>query len=237
MIDKRVLVILLFFLSASFSFEARADHFIWGPKKYLMETEAPVTITEKFTIERPASKFWLFIENGGIVHKPGELNGAIEPVDRVSSISVKLNGVQIVEPNNLNQHVANVIRRDLALYANNTIEVEVRGRPGSYITVSISSGEPNPKVSNKHVDLTGTNMRNRIYLVWDYEKKAHEYIIYHAYSIDGPWTIIGGSPSLSAIDGTFEAQTRDLCYKIEAWDANGKVLRVYEPICVPKWRD
>jgi len=236
-INKRVLVILLFFLSASFSFEAQADHFIWGPEKYVIKTGTAVTVTEKFTIESSTGKFWLFIENGGIVKKTGELNGVIEPVDRASSVSVKLNGVQIVEPNNLNQHIANVIRRGLTLYANNTIEVEVRGKPGSYIIVSISSGEPNPKVSNKNVDLTGTNMRNRIYLVWDYEKKAHEYIIYFAYSIDGPWKMIGGAPSVSAIDGTFEAQTRDLCYKVEAWDIKGEPIRVYEPICVPKWRD
>jgi len=236
-INKRVFVILLFFLSASFSFEAQADHFIWGPEKYVNKTGAPVTITDKFTIEKPKGKFWLFIENGGIVRKPGELTGVIEPADRASSASVKINGVPIVGPDNLNQHVANVIRRDLTLYANNTIEVEVRGKPGSYIIMSISSGEPNPKVANKNVDLTGTNMKNRIYLVWDFEKKTHEYIIYHAYSIDGPWTMIGGAPSVSAIDGTFEAQTRDLCYKVEAWDVKGKVIRVYEPICVPKWRD
>ena len=45
-----------------------------------------------------------------------------------------------------------------------------------------------------------------------------------------------GEPT-NAVDGEpEEVQTKDLCYKIEALDSNGRVIRQYEPICVPKWQ-
>jgi len=84
-------------------------------------------------------------------------------------------------------------------------------------------------------------MEDMIGLCWSREQNATEYVIYKAYSIDGTWsewTRITVLPEVrtSAVDGTPEAKTRDLCYKIEALDSNGKVIRRYEPICVPKWQ-
>jgi len=239
MINKMVIVMFVFLFSASFSFPAWAGPLVWGPKKYVRDTGTPVTVTETFTIERPTGKFWMHVENGGAVQKPGELGGVIEPVDRVSSAYIKLNGVAVVGPNDLNQQVAGVTRENLTLYTNNTIEIEVRGKPGDYITVSIRKENLNPTISNKKVDLSGSNMKTQIHLTWGYTEGVSEYIIYKAYSIDGPWIewerSYAGEPT-NTVDITPEAQTRDLCYKIEALDSNGNVIRIYEPICVPKWQ-
>jgi hypothetical protein len=37
------------------------------------------------------------------------------------------------------------------------------------------------------------------------------------------------------VDRTPEARLKDLCYRVEATDESGAVIRVYQPICVPKY--
>ena len=233
--SKTVVVCLFIFLFACFSLEAWAGGLVWGPKKYTRDTGKPVPVVDTFTIEKPKGKFWLQISNGGHIKRPDIKRGAVEPVNQASSAYIKLNGVQVAGPEDLNQNVYG-FTKDITLQANNTIEVEVRGIPGSYITVEIRKAELNETVSNKAVDLSGSNMKDLIHLTWGYTDGATEYAIYKAYSIAGPWIELGRVPLTNAVDGTPEAQTKDLCYMIEALDSNGKVIRRYEPICVPKWQ-
>jgi len=144
----------------------------------------------------------------------------------------------VVSPQDLNQNIYN-ISKDITLEANNTIEVEVRGKPGSYITVEIRKAELNMNVENTKGDLTGLNMEDQIGLWWVPEESASVYVFYKAYSLNGPWAewerSLATQPK-NTVDITPEAQTQDLCYKIEALDSTGKVIRRYEPICVPKWQ-
>ena len=234
---KTLFVCLFIFLFACFSLEAWAGGLVWGPKKYTRDTGKPVPVVENFTVEKPKGKFWLHVENGGSVRKPGE-KPFREPVNQASSAYIKLNGVQVAGPDDFNQNVYG-FTKDITLQANNTIEVEVRGIPGSYITVEIRKAELNVGVDNAKGDLRGLNMQDQIGLWWSREEDASEYVIYKAYSIDGPWTEwyrgYAGEP-MNEVDITPEAETRDLCYKIEALNSNGKVIRRYEPICVPKWQ-
>ena len=37
------------------------------------------------------------------------------------------------------------------------------------------------------------------------------------------------------IDDTPEARLMDLCYKVEAINELGRAIRIYEPMCVPKF--
>ncbi len=37
------------------------------------------------------------------------------------------------------------------------------------------------------------------------------------------------------MDVTPDARLKDLCYKVEAIDVKGNVIRRYEPVCVPKF--
>jgi len=69
--SKTVAVCLSMFLIC-FSLEAWAGPLVWGPKKYVRGTGAPVPVTETFAIEKPKGKFWLQVSNGGSVRKPGE---------------------------------------------------------------------------------------------------------------------------------------------------------------------
>lgn len=39
----------------------------------------------------------------------------------------------------------------------------------------------------------------------------------------------------SKIDDTPLVRLADICYKVEAVDANGLVIRTYQPMCVPKF--
>ena len=50
-------------------------------------------------------------------------------MNQVSSAYIKLNGIEVVSPQDLNQNIYN-ISKDITLEANNTIEIEVRGNPG-----------------------------------------------------------------------------------------------------------
>jgi len=239
MINKKISTMFLVILLAAFSVEAWAGPLVWGPKKYIRDTGPPVPITETFTIEKPKGKFWLQIGNGGHIKRPDIKRGAVEPVNQASSAYIKLNGVQVVGTNDLNQNIYG-FTKDITLQANNIIEVEVRGKPESYITVEIRKAELNEMVGNKNYDLRGLNMKDQIVLWWSGDENAEEYVFYRAYSKDGPWIewfrTFKGEP-MNAVDGTpKEAQTMDLCYKIEALDSRGRVIRRYEPICVPKWQ-
>ncbi|MFA4917115.1 MAG: hypothetical protein WC560_10650 [Syntrophales bacterium] len=238
MINKKISTMFLVILLAAFAFEAWAGPLVWGPQKCIRDTGPPVPITETFTIEKPMGKFWLQVGNGGHIKRPDIKPGAVEPVNQASSAYIKLNGVEVVGPDDLNQNIYG-FTKDITLQANNTIEVEVRGKPESYITVEIRKAESNVTVGNKNYDLRSLNMKDQIVLWWSSEERASRYVIYKAYSIDGPWTEWGsgyaGEP-MNEVDITSEAETRDLCYKIEALDSSGKVIRRYEPICVPKWQ-
>ncbi|HEX9271073.1 MAG TPA: hypothetical protein VGA01_02545 [Candidatus Binatia bacterium] len=39
----------------------------------------------------------------------------------------------------------------------------------------------------------------------------------------------------SKIDQTPDARKTDLCYKVEAINTLGQVIRIYQPMCVPKF--
>jgi hypothetical protein len=69
---------------------------LFGAKQYERESGQPVTIVERFTVPAGGvSSRWLCVRNG-------ELDGT----RRNSSATVKLNGVDVVTPAELNQQVA-----------------------------------------------------------------------------------------------------------------------------------
>ncbi|MBI5187689.1 MAG: hypothetical protein HZA07_01250 [Nitrospirae bacterium] len=178
MIRKKIFTMFIVFIAPMlFIQDAWAGPLVWGPKKYVRETGKPYVVTDSFTIANPKGKFWRQIGNGGHIKRPDIRPGAVEPVNQVSSAYIKLNGVQVVGPDDLNQNVYG-ITKDIALQANNTIEVEVRGVPESFITVEIREAELNVGVDNAKGDLSGENMKDQIVLWWSYEPKASEYIIY-----------------------------------------------------------
>ncbi len=111
----------------------------------------------------------------------------------------------------------------------------------SFITVEVSQAQPFPSAQNAQGDLWGENWGDKIVFNWVEEDGVTEYIIYRSTSFNGPWAEIdrlddraaktGGSKG----DDTPDARLKDLCYKVEAINAKGNVIKRYEPICIPKF--
>ena len=111
----------------------------------------------------------------------------------------------------------------------------------SYSAMKVSQAQPFPSAQNAKGDLWGENWGDQIVFNWVEEDGVTEYIIYRSTSFNGPWAEIdrlddraaktGGSKG----DDTPDARLKDLCYKVEALDAKGNVMRSYEPMCVPKF--
>jgi uncharacterized protein YjdB len=64
------------------------------------------------------------------------VNGQADGTKRISSATIKLNGVQVAGPSDFGQNVA-VIDRPVALHTNNTLEVRLTSAPGSFLTISV----------------------------------------------------------------------------------------------------
>ena len=93
--------------------------------------------------------------------------------------------------------------------------------------------------SNPSRDLFGENMGDFIMIQWSGHQGAALYNMYGSTSPDGPWTLLLSTPDMrggAKVDRTPDARLMDLCYKVEATNASGAVIRVYQPICVPKYR-
>ncbi len=102
---------------------------VFPPKRYTRTTGAPNKFTE--TITTPDWVHWPFV-----VHiKNGESNGS----NRVSSAVILLNGLPVASPLDFNQNVDTIDRPVLLpiLTHHLTLYVELRGTPGSYLTISV----------------------------------------------------------------------------------------------------
>jgi len=104
---------------------------IFGPRRFDRTTGPPNQYVEQFSV--PAgfiSPITLHIQNG-------EADGT----HRVSSATIKLNGVDILSPSDLNQNVAG-LDRTVTLAANNQLDVRVASDPGSYLIINICGTLP-----------------------------------------------------------------------------------------------
>ncbi len=97
---------------------------IYGPKKFIRSTGKPVMITETFSVVNTTVQYRLVVLNG----QKGK--------DRVSSATVKINGIEILRERDFNQQVDR-IERSISLGSLNSISVELKSAPGSFITIEI----------------------------------------------------------------------------------------------------
>jgi PKD repeat protein len=96
---------------------------IYGPRKFTRSSAKPVVVTETFSAPN-ATTYNLIVFNG----EKGK--------NRVSSATVKINGIEILRESDFNQQVDR-IERSISLLLSNSISVELKGAPGSFITISI----------------------------------------------------------------------------------------------------
>ncbi|MGA1870432.1 MAG: putative Ig domain-containing protein [bacterium] len=91
-------------------------------KKYMRDPGAPKTVTDTFSLQDPESIYMLRVENGE--------SGA----HRNSSITLKVNGEQMVGPSDINEEIS-IVEIPLSLSHVNTIEITLEGEEGSCVTI------------------------------------------------------------------------------------------------------
>ena len=199
--------------------EPQSPPVVFGPQRFTQPNEAV-----SFFVANPVGPFWLQVENG----QDGQ--------NLVSSGSIFLNGVQVAGPQDFIQDSFG-FQKDVTLQNVNTLEVELSGTAGSFITIEIREAEPNVAVSNLATDLSGHNVGDSIELWWADDERATDYVVFRASSIQGPWQELFRRPvdRPNGVDFTPDARLMDLCYKVESFDTFGQVVRTYEPICVRKF--
>src|SRR3989338_2680414 len=149
--------------------EPQSPPVVFGPQRFTQPNEAV-----SFFVANPVGAFWLQVENG----QDGQ--------NLVSSGSIFLNGVQVAGPQDFIQDSFG-FQKDVTLQNVNTLEVELSGTAGSFITIEIREAEPNVDVSNLATDLSGHNVGDSIELWWADDERATDYVVFSASSIQGPW--------------------------------------------------
>jgi uncharacterized protein YjiK len=101
---------------------------IYGPRKFIRSAGKPVLVTESFSAPS-ATTYNLILLNGD------------KGKNQVSSATVKINGIEILRESDFNQQVDR-IERSVNLLLSNSISVELKSAPGSFIMISITSENP-----------------------------------------------------------------------------------------------
>ena len=100
----------------------------FGPQTYVRSTGTPVTVTNTFSVQNPNTQYTLHLQNGGLQD---------DTTDFVSSTIVTVNGVVVISQNDLNQNTSALDRAVQLNAGTNTIAVEVHGKPGGQIAITI----------------------------------------------------------------------------------------------------
>jgi hypothetical protein len=104
---------------------------VFGPRRFDRTTGQPNQYLEQFALPAGVtSPYTLHIQNG-------EPDGS----NRISSATIKLNGVDVLKPSDLNQNIGSV-DRTIVLTANNQLEVRLESVPGSYLIINIAGIVP-----------------------------------------------------------------------------------------------
>jgi len=102
----------------------------FGPKQYNRTTGKPNAYTDTFTASGSIGGGKLIVENG-------DTSGN----NRVSSAVISLNGKEIFGPSAFNQNVGH-LEAPINLLDTNTLTVELRSKPGSYLTIRATQDIP-----------------------------------------------------------------------------------------------
>ena len=130
---KKLLVFSILLCAASLivGSQALCETKVYGPVTFKRVTGKPDTIKQIFNIANPGNAFTIVVQNGQ--------NGA----NRISSGFILVNGYETVYPSDFNQQVE-IIRRPVTLKSQNEITVRLASKPGSFIVVTIYSGNSAP---------------------------------------------------------------------------------------------
>jgi Bacterial Ig-like domain (group 2) len=123
---RRYAALLTMLVLLAFTAPVFAQTVLFGPKQYTRTAGPPNQFTDTFTLPAgTTAPYTLHVVNGNA-------NGT----NRISSATVKLNGTEILGPNDFGPNVA-VLDRTVTLQAANTLEIRLTSAPGSFLTVSV----------------------------------------------------------------------------------------------------
>lgn len=121
---KKILMLALFFLLWLFTTTSVAGWVtMFGSNQYVRTTGAPNVYSDTFSATS---------REGVLRIKNGDQDGG----HRLSSVKIFINGEQIFGPSDFNQQVY-LLENPVSLTETNSIEVELRSKPGSYLSIEI----------------------------------------------------------------------------------------------------
>jgi hypothetical protein len=106
----------------------------YGPETFTRGTGAPSDVLRTFSILNPNTTYTLRVDNGGLQGQLPKSSGVIS-----------LNGVQIVSEQDLNGGVT-LLQKNITLQLTNTVDISLRGQPGSGISVQVIGVDNDPPV-------------------------------------------------------------------------------------------
>jgi len=110
----------------------------FGPEMLTRTTEKPVNVQYNFTVLDPDEQFILRIDNG-------------REIERVSSATLWLNGVQVVSPNQFKKTVSEIVQ-PVTLNFENQLVVQLNGQPGSGLTITVAGMDKEPPMITASVN-------------------------------------------------------------------------------------
>ncbi|MDX6576357.1 MAG: hypothetical protein QOE96_2310 [Blastocatellia bacterium] len=116
----------LAFLAPTASAQSQSSP-VFGPETFTRDTGKPQTITREFFVQDPSGSYALVIRSGQ--------NGA----GRVTSAVIQVNGVVVAGPSDFNPQTG-LTAKGVTLQQQNKISVELRGEPGTFVTLAIQKG-------------------------------------------------------------------------------------------------
>jgi RHS repeat-associated protein len=108
--------------------EPEASFTVLGPKTYLRETSAPVTVTERFSLPGGGSEPY-------VLHLR---NGMEDGTHRLAAAQVVVNGTTAVRSQDLNGQVGG-LTREVQLQAENLVEITLEAKPKGQLTMHINA--------------------------------------------------------------------------------------------------
>jgi len=139
-----LILALLFFLLGSFvSVSNAVEVTLLGPNQYVRSGGDVDVYTETISGEQIAGEATVIVLNG----KPsGEDKVKKDNLQRVSDATLYLNGVEFLGSSNFNKNVYEITVM-VTLLVDNSLTVELRSAPGSYLTVEVVKDVP-PCIDN-----------------------------------------------------------------------------------------
>lgn len=219
---------------------------VFGPQTFVKEKGKPQVLTRNFYLESTDWIFTLRVQNGVLGSREGRVSGA----------TIILNGLPFAKGKDVSKQVETFeMPVSILVEGNNTLEMSLKGSPGSFISVEIvkEPSPPNRTAYNAQGDLDAWNTGEYVVIGWAKPPADTDNLnMYRSLSADGPWekifvreifpydpdsgyweSQINPNNAIDFVDG----RAADLYYRLEAISETGEVLRSYAPVYVPKFVD